>query len=268
MLLHSNDETIHDLVETLCQEKLIYCKDSYCSLQANLDELIQQRVYKEEQAQHYFKRLPFYAKLIRSFPFVRAIGISGSLSKNVMNDDGDIDYFIITKPGRLWVCRTFLVVFKKLFLFDSKKYFCVNYFIDEENLIILEHNIFTAIETKFLLPVYNAKLIGEFKEANNWSNDFVLPFDHPIHVNELKGKSWIGRFFELILKGRLGDRFDLWLMKFTYKRWEKKFKDFNATKFELTMRSNRGVSKHHPRDFQNKVLLAYKKRLDQLNLEE
>jgi len=32
------------------------------------------------------------------------------------------------------------------------------------------------------------------------------------------------------------------------------------------MRSNRGISKHHPSDFQNKVLTAYKERIEKLNL--
>jgi len=268
LLLHADKAKINEWVEQLQQEKRIHSKDNYCSLQSNLKEMIAQRLHKESQAAHYFKRLPFYAKLIRSFPFVSAIGISGSLSKNVMHDDGDIDYFIITKPGRLWICRTFLVGFKKLFLFNSKKYFCVNYFIDEENLMIPDHNMFTAIETKFLLPVYNNALINAFKRANSWSDELVLPFEHPIKVNEIHGKSWLGRFTEWMLKGKLGDRFDLRLMKFTYKRWEKKFKDFDATKFELTMRSNRGVSKHHPRDFQNKVLTAYRERLVKLKINE
>lgn len=255
-------------ISTMETKGVLVRLDGYCSLQSSIKTLIEQRLAKEKKAQFYFKKLPFYARLIRSFPFVSAIGISGSLSKNVMHDDGDIDYFIITKPGRLWICRTFLVVFKKLFLFNSKQFFCVNYFVDEENLAIPDHNIFTAIETAFLLPVYNKALIDNFKNANAWSQDFVPCFEHPTAVNEVKGKSWLGRFFEFILKGKFGDRIDLWMMKFTYKRWEKKFKDFDSTKFELTMRSNRGVSKHHPRDFQNKVLKAYNERLEKLNLTE
>ena len=35
------------------------------------------------------------------------------------------------------------------------------------------------------------------------------------------------------------------------------FGDFDDAKFELTMKSRRYVSKHHPNDFQNKVLSKY-----------
>lgn len=238
--------------------------DNYYSIQENISNLVSDRQVKEKRAEKYFHKLPFYARLIRAFPFVKGIAISGSLSKNVMHEDGDIDYFIITDKGRLWICRTFLVVFKKIFLLNSKKYFCVNYFVDEENLFIPDENIFTAFEIQYLLPVYNAELIGKFRSENNWSTKFINEFERFIDVKEVKGKSWLGRFIQFIFNGKMGDRFDLYLMKFTYKKWEKKFKHFDATKFNLTMRSNRGVSKHHPRDFQNKVLKEYALRMDKI----
>jgi hypothetical protein len=40
----------------------------------------------------------------------------------------------------------------------------------------------------------------------------------------------------------------------------KKFGHFNEDKFELTMRSTTGVSKHHPQDFQGKVLNTHEER--------
>ena len=74
------------------------------------------------------------ARLIGSFPFIRGVFVSGSLSKHSMKADSDIDFFLITEPGRLWLARTLLVVFKKIFLFNSHKYFCVNYFVDTKHL--------------------------------------------------------------------------------------------------------------------------------------
>ncbi|WP_201297583.1 nucleotidyltransferase domain-containing protein, partial [Flavobacterium sp. 9AF] len=79
----------------------------------------------------------------RFFPFIEGIAISGSLSKGYFDKNSDVDYFIITKPNHLWTCRTFLVLFKKIFLLNSKKYFCMNYFISSAYLEIEEKNIFT-----------------------------------------------------------------------------------------------------------------------------
>ncbi|MBK8679672.1 MAG: hypothetical protein IPN25_13810 [Sphingobacteriales bacterium] len=41
------------------------------------------------------------SKFIGSFPFVRGVLLSGSLSKNRLAADGDIDYFIIAQPNAL-----------------------------------------------------------------------------------------------------------------------------------------------------------------------
>ncbi len=266
-LCATDDIHIEPLLNALVLDVVCYEKNGYYSLNENVSKLIDQRTAKEKKAKKYFNKLPFFARIIKSFPFVSGIAVSGSLSKNVMHDDGDIDYFIITSPGRLWICRTLLVLFKKVFLLNSKKYFCVNYFVDEENMEILDKNIFTAIEISYLMPVYNHQLIQLFKKENDWKKEYLLNFEQPIQLAEIKGNGLMRRCIQFLLKGKLGDRIDLFLMKFTYKKWEKKFKHFDTTKFNLTMRSNRGVSKHHPRDFQNKVLTEYNNRLNKLKIE-
>ena len=181
-----------------------------------------------------------------------------------MYDGGDIDYFIITAPKRLWICRTLLVLFKKVFLLNSKKYFCVNYFVDEDNLEIIDKNMFTATEVSYLLPVFNEELILQLKQKNNWTKEYFPHFTHPLklNINASKNKKWKG--IESLFSEKMGDLLDLWLMKITFKRWQKKFKHFNSSKFELTMRTNRGISKHHPQDFQNKVLGEWNQRMTNL----
>ena len=238
----------------------VYQKKDFYSIQENIGSLITDRKEKEKRAVQYIKKMPFYLKRMRNFPFVKAVGISGSLSKNVMHDDGDIDYFIITRRGRLWICRSFLIGFKKIFLLNSRKYFCVNYFVDEENLSIPDHNFFTATEIAHLLPVLNFDGIENFKSANFWTHEHVSEFEHPLEGEDLKNKYRWGAFYEWLLSNRVGDRLDLYLMKLTYKRWQKKFPNFDTSKFELTMRTNRGVSKHHPRNFQEKILKEYQER--------
>lgn len=254
-------ESIKTILLKLVDSGKCYEYEDYFSLKENIEELTLRRSQKEALAKPYFKKLGFYSRLIKSFPFVEGIAISGSLSKNVMHENGDIDFFIIASKGRLWICRTFLVFFKKIFLFNSKKYFCVNYFVDTDNLKIQDENIFTAIELRYLLPVYNLTLIDELKKANNWTNDYLPPFENPVKVKVYEGFSVLKKFSRFILKGKLGDKIDLYLMKFTFKKWEKKFSGFDTRKFELTMRTNRGVSKHHPQDFQNKVLTAFEDRI-------
>ncbi|MBL0339569.1 MAG: nucleotidyltransferase domain-containing protein [Bacteroidetes bacterium] len=53
--------------------------------------------------------------LISRFPYVRSVVISGSLSKGYMDAESDIDFLIITEPKRLWLTRSLLAFYKKLF---------------------------------------------------------------------------------------------------------------------------------------------------------
>jgi hypothetical protein len=260
------DQAIKLALDELLNEKTIFSSGDYFGIRDSISDQVETRNVKEKRAEKYYRKLPKYLRIIKAFPFVRGVGISGSLSKNVMHEDGDIDYFIVTAPGRLWVCRTLLVLFKKVFLFNSRKYFCVNYFVDEHNLEIADKNFFTAIEINYLMPVYNTSLFDEFNAENTWTKDFINGTSPKFRIAPLEPKRGLKKIAELFFYGAWGDRVDLFFMKRTYKRWEKKFKGFDSKKFELTMRTNRGVSKHHPRDFQSRVLNEYQSRLNQLGL--
>lgn len=253
------------LAELLLYEHCFQFEDYY-SINSSIQKLVMERKQKEKIAEAYIKKLPFYTKIIRSFPFVRSISISGSLSKGVMHKDGDIDYFIITKKNRLWICRSLLILFKKVFLLNSRKYFCLNYFVDEDNTEILDQNIFTAIEVSHLIPVYNANIVQRMKDNNSWINNYFPNHTVQFFFPPLNGNGILKRLLETLFIGQVAERLDLLLMKTTYKRWTKKFKNFNPEKLELTMRSNRGISKHHPSDYQTKVLAAYQERIDKLNI--
>ncbi len=253
-------------MEPLLKEGWCFKSGSYYGTNHNIKTWVALRAEKELLAVKYFSKLKFYSRIIASFPFVKAVAVSGSLSKGVMTNDGDIDYFIITSAGRLWMCRTLLVLFKKTVLFNSKKYFCVNYFVDENNLEIRDKNIFTATEMRFLIPVYSQnKMISDFSKANNWVKDYYPTFPDWNTNNFKPYASGLKRILEKILNMRFLNKVEYGLHYSTQKLWRKKFKSFKEEKLELTMRSTIGVSKHHPSDFQTKVLNSYEKAITKIN---
>src|ERR1041385_4454089 len=90
-------------------EKLFSCgiishEDGFWFLEGNKNN-ISLRLERQDRAKLFQQKAKRFSKFIASFPFVRAVSVSGSLSKGTMDKDGDIDYFIITQPGRLWVAR-------------------------------------------------------------------------------------------------------------------------------------------------------------------
>ncbi len=203
-----------------------------------------------------------FSNRMSKFPFVRGISLSGSLSKNYMDSNSDIDYFIITAQGRMWLARTMLVLYKKIFLFNSRKNFCVNYFLSEENLEVPDKNIFTATEVSFLIPTYNYDLYMCFRNANAWTENFLPNFQHR-DKRYLVGrkKYFLKSLLENILSGTIGTWLDNYFFKLTLKFWKKKFSHFDDSTFDFRLRSRKNVSKHHPMGYQEKILGRYAEQL-------
>jgi len=250
----ATSEESKEAINALINKKLIKYNHGFVYVNKD-DSIVAKRKKGNQKAENYFKKATSYSKLISYFPFVKAVFISGSLAKGVVDEKGDIDYFIITEPNRLWLSRTSLIIFKKIFLLNSKKYFCVNYFIDSKNLEIQDKNIFTATELVFAKPMYNPDLCNAFFEANTWKREYYPNKErestsgaHPLN------KSFIKKMLEFVFKGSLGEKIDSWCFKHTLNYWKKKFPDFNEERFDLNLRSRKNVSKHHPNAFQERVL--------------
>lgn len=243
----------HELAQLLAAGLLVE-KDGYLGVNdAQLQ--IDQRLEDENRLHDAKSKIERSIKVISRFPFVKSVMISGSVSKGVLKEDGDVDFFIITKNNRLWLTRTLLVLNKKILRFNSRKYFCVNYFLGENSLAIPDENMFTAVELNTLIPVYNSEIYSDLLNANQWSGSFVQT--SPNLHSEMKlesSPSRIKRMSEWMLKGSIGEKLDKQFKKLTLKRWKKKFSHFGDEEFELAMRSERNVSKHHPSNFQIQVL--------------
>lgn len=201
-----------------------------------------------------------YSRKIASFPFVRGICLSGALSKNYYDKNGDIDYFIITEPGRLWICRTLLILKYKMMSPEKRKLWCVNYFVSADNLTISDRNVYTATELAYLIPTYNYELYRRLLENNKW---YRTQFSKkPLAKPDLCWPDNTGlfkRITEALFTG-WGDILDSWLLKISLRRWMKKYPELNCADFELQFRSRKDVCKRHQTGFQNKVLQQWQQR--------
>lgn len=256
-----DDNELSEVLVELNDQRKIYFHEGYYSICSSAFNM-HRRIAGEKLAKTMVSRMKRFSSLIASFPFVKAVTISGSLSKNFMDENSDIDYFIVTSPNRLWLARTFLVLYKKLFLFNSKKNFCVNYFVSEEQLSIPDRNIFTATEVSFLIPVYNYDIYLKFMNENEWSRSFYPNFPLRNQYYLVKEKfPRIKSFLEKVFSGNLGETLDNYFFRFTLRHWKKKFSNFDPSTFDLRMRTKKNISKHHPNGFQEKILKELDKKI-------
>jgi hypothetical protein len=214
----NNEQEVDQAIKELTDAGILFSIQNFYSLHNEIRQ-INKRIAGNKCAEKHLTTALRMTSIIKHFPFVRAVMLSGSISKNYMDKFSDIDYFIVTAPNRLWICRLFFVLFQKLILLNRYKYFCYNYMIDENHLAIADKSYYTAIEASTLLPVYNYNLYQQFRKSNLWTQAYFP--NYPDHENSLLSnkQSWLQKITEFIFKNRFGEWFDMWLMKKTEKRW-------------------------------------------------
>jgi hypothetical protein len=264
---HVSKSQMRDELQKMISARVLFQEGDFFSVRDD-SRLHARRIEGNRKAEEYKKKALCRSKLIYKFPFVRAVMISGSLSKNYADDKTDIDFFIVTAPDRMWIARTFLVLFKRIFFFNSHKYFCVNYFVDEDHLEIEEKNVFTATELSTLMPVIGSAWYHKLLQNNSWIQGFfphvhqkIVPADNQTTLDPLKkGMEWF-------LTSGLGHWLDKKFMMLTIRRWQRLYGlSFAPADFSIAFKSTKHVSKNHPENFQRRILEQYKKKLEEFSI--
>lgn len=265
--LFSSAESEEVIKQELCylKEKGVVTHDDQYYTIHNHKESVSKRKAGNKMANNMMQKAYKRGVFIAKFPYIKAVGISGALSKNYHDKDSDVDYFVITKANRLWIARTLLMLYKKVFLLNSRKLFCVNYFITEETLEIKEQNIFTATELLTMIPVCGN--FDQFYKENQWVSGFLpnLKIGKKAKYETIK-TSVLTRIVEYFFSMKLGNSVERWFLKITLQKWNSKFNHLSKQDFNIALKSKKGVSKHHPRNFQKKVIDKLNKKYAEFQL--
>jgi hypothetical protein len=245
---------IQEAVENLVSNNMILREKGFLRIREDA-ACIERRIKGNIEAEKYFKKAKSIAGVLSSFPFVRSVMLSGSLSKGYMDKGSDVDFFIITEKGRLWLCRSLLAFARKILPGPLKKFCCINYFIDTSSLSIPDKNFFTATELAFLYPVYGDEWLAAIHSNNEWFRDF---YPSPIKRNHFVQKtpylSLLKGFLEWALGGKLGGWLEAKFYNFMKDRWQKRYNLKNDGVSDVNIRTNKNVSKHHEKGHQFIVL--------------
>ncbi|MGF7231754.1 hypothetical protein [Arachidicoccus sp.] len=250
-------EAIKDILEKMMANGIIRCIGEYYLLNSDTNENIKKRIQGEKLAEKVIPKAKRVGHFIALFPFVRFVGISGSLSKNYADEKTDYDFFIITANNTLWICRTVLHILKKIsFIIGRQHSLCMNYFIDEHHLKIAEKNIFTRIELSTLIPVYNNDLYRTFLLRNQLNLPNIthlgLDFEGAVQYNLMK----------LNKSNQFWKPLNIFLMKLTDSKWRTKWtkRGYPMEDYDLAMKTTLYVSKNHPKNYQKKILEQLQKK--------
>ena len=261
--------TIDSTIQLLEQDGVVYEFDEFYTLKDDVS-VVKNRAVKEGRATSLMDVAHANGELIATFPFVRCVCLSGSISKMIMSEDADIDYFVISQSNRVWISKLLLTVYKKTLLRDRSSFFCMNYFISEGKKELPDENLFTATELCTLIPVTGFDIYRDLVNANQWVVDYLPQFnleDENVFDAQDPSQGLLSRIIERGLSGKLGDLMDT-LAHRLYKnlnrrRYAKRFK----TNYNQMFRSTKEQSKIHTEDSQNSILTKYNEIYASLNIE-
>jgi hypothetical protein len=143
------------------------------------ESIVEIRRERAATASAYWRGAVHYGQQIGGLPFVRMVAVTGALAMDNMAD-ADIDFFVVTEPGRLWLCRALVVGLVKVAAIRGVE-LCPNYFLSERALALTECNLFTAHEMAQMVPLCGLATYQQLRELNRWTDRYLPNASGPPH---------------------------------------------------------------------------------------
>ena len=109
-----------------------------------------------------------YGAWVSRLPLVRFVGVTGALAMSNAERRADIDLFILTHPGRVWLCRLLVLAVVRVAALRGHR-LCPNFLLSTAELELRERNLFTAHEIAQMVPLRATKWYVRFIDANRWA---------------------------------------------------------------------------------------------------
>ena len=239
---------------------LVACRDGWFWI-ADMEDPIERWFANRARADAAMPQALEVGRDLMRLPFVDSVTISGSLSKRSLAEDGDFDYFIITRPGRLWLVHLMLRSYRTRLA--SPSMLCANYLLDSGSLILERRDFFTAMELLTVQPVAGSEVLARMLDANPWTAEYLPNPPRPEPVAEPE-RSTRRRIVELALGGPIGSLLDICAWRLVLRRHRRRNPRLPAMMARHSIEIRRNVAKLHSSGWKYRILARYQTHLDQL----
>ena len=200
-----------ELIEILnYRDDPIKMLDGYYFL-AGREHLIPLRQKREASSRPLFQRAIWYGRILASLPFIRLVGLTGSLALQNCDETADIDYLLVAAHGRVWITRAFALLlgrFTALFGITL----CPNLIISEQALEWQKRDLYSARELCQMIPISGTDIYKRLRQINSWTNSFLPNASSApeLGLKKLADPSRFQSLFEWPIRGAFGDRIEAW----------------------------------------------------------
>jgi len=154
------------------------------------------------------------AKWLQLAPFIRMVGVNGSMVTGNLREESDIDFLVITHYGRIWTGRFFVTLITHLM--GKRRHgqkvagrVCLNRYQTDQSLEVLPHDEYHARIFSSLVPILDlGDLYPRYQKANQWMEKLGFLVSNKTPYQPLPPAKFLGsirRFLEKLLEGKGGD---------------------------------------------------------------
>ena len=154
-----------------------------------------------------------WSAVLGCLPFVRMIGVTGALAVDNAPRGDDIDFLIVTAPGRVWLARGLVVLAVRAARLLGAG-LCPNYVLAESALAQQRRDLFIAHDLAQMVPLVGGQVYRQMRLVNRWADEYLPQAGQPMRDEpEIGLAGWgrqLQRWGEALLGGRVGDRLENW----------------------------------------------------------
>ena len=223
--------------------------------------LAELRARRAEVAERLWPEAIRCGRSLGRLPFVRMVAVTGALAMDNVDDGADLDFLIVTQPGRVWLCRLLIVQLVRLHRLRGAV-ICPNWILSEEAISLERRDLFSARELTQMVPVVGLDVYRRMIEANGWIRELLPNAAGPPRSGHqvAAAGSRVGRFGEAVLRPSLFDTVERWVQR--RKTREIRRLDPDSPEVVLDHRQCKGHVDGHGR----RISEAYGERLRALSL--
>jgi len=159
-------------VEQLLQEGAFLSRvGEYYMLPAR-EMLADVRRRREQISNRLWPKALGYGRIAAGIPFVRMLAVTGSLAMNNVENNPDIDYLVVTAPGRLWTVRAMLLALARMAALHGVR-ICPNYLVTERAMVFPDQTLYAAHELAQMVPLFGMHVYAQLCSLNRWKDRFL-----------------------------------------------------------------------------------------------
>jgi hypothetical protein len=146
-------------------------------------DLIEIRRRREQRSRAFLAEHRPLLRLVAALPYVRLLGLSGSVAHLNMENGGDLDIFIVTKGARVWTTAVAVILLARAL--GRRRTLCANFIVADTALTFDQPDLFSANQVIHLKPLVGDDMYRQLLEANPFIRD-VYPNFHAPNAGHLR----------------------------------------------------------------------------------